>query len=254
MEVIFQLTKKYLPGFKPGILRKLSFDIHMVIVGLKPCLLIDTIAVSGIRRQIEELITHINSTTSCGSKDTIDIKILTIAEDYLLVNMHEIVLRIKDERYYINISSCLELPIIMDNSNTIKSMINNISAQLQNVFTETSDTTIKDIIIHSDWNITTIFGILLDYPVVYWYSDMVDVKTCLPHKDLINYQIINNFTGNNSLVERNVYSFTIPACVINDSLERYVNTWVSKQCECGKTNNVILKCKKTKVNLSSVLL
>jgi len=117
MEGIFQLTKKYLPGFKPGILRKLSFDIHMVIVGIKPCLLIDTIAVGGIRRQIEELITHINPTSSCGTKDKIDIKILRIAEDYLLVNLHEVVLRVKDERYYINISSCLELPTVMNNPN-----------------------------------------------------------------------------------------------------------------------------------------
>ena len=132
-------------------------------------------------------------------------------------------------------------------------MIQNISEQLEYTLTETSDTTIKDIKIHSDWNITTIFGILLDYPVVYWYGDMVDAKTCLSHKDLINYQIINTFTANNS-VERTVYSFTIPACVINESLERSVDLWVSKHCECGKTNNVILKCKKTDVNLSSVLL
>ena len=133
-------------------------------------------------------------------------------------------------------------------------MIKNISAQLENTLPETRDTTIKDIIIHSDWNITTIFGILLNYPVVYWYGDMVDAKTCLSHKDLINYQITNTFTAHNAVVERTVYSFTIPECVINESLQRSVDLWVSKHCECGKINNVILKCKKTKVNLSSVLL
>ena len=117
MEDLFQLTTKYLPGYKPGIIRKLSFDIHMVIVGIKPCLLIDTIAVGGTSRQIEELITKINVTDPCASKPKSIIKIFRIAEDYLLVNMHEILLRVKDERYYINVSACLQMPTVMNDIN-----------------------------------------------------------------------------------------------------------------------------------------
>ena len=133
-------------------------------------------------------------------------------------------------------------------------MITNIGAQLEDIFSKRSGAATGNIIIHSDWNITTIFGVLLDYPVVYWYDDTINVTTCLPHQDLMNYQVINSFKAKNSILERIVYSFTVPICVISDSLRCSLDAWASKTCDSGKASNVILTCKKTEVNLSSVIL
>ena len=133
-------------------------------------------------------------------------------------------------------------------------MIKNVVHRLQQIFCDSNRDTTKYLLVEPNWNLTTIFGFLLDYPTVYWFEDTKNGETCLSCKDLINYQVKPIETSDALLVSQRVYSFTVPLCVINDSLQRTIDTWFSHVNESTKKQNVILTCETTKVNFTSVLL
>ena len=50
-------------------------------------------------------------------------------------------------------------------------MTDHIEDQLKTFLDEKSEKIIFEVQLKDNWNITTIFGILIDYPIVYWYED-----------------------------------------------------------------------------------
>ena len=135
----------------------------------------------------------------------------------------------------------------------IELMAKEVYLQLMNMFDESSENISRSIQLSLHWNITTVFGVLLDYPVVYWYKDK-EGETCLGNKDLINFKLKNTAHIKTWAIERDVYSFTVPTCVINEELNSFVEKWLTQLLECANTHNVILTCEKNQVNLSTVLL
>ena len=133
-------------------------------------------------------------------------------------------------------------------------MIKDIVGQLDQIRSNTKDSKIYQIIAsHSDWNITTIFGILLDYPVVYWYEDNVNADTCLSCKDLTNYKL-NIVNSDAPLMDHSIYSFTIPMSVIDESIQNKIDQWISRVLEIGIMHKVKLNCERCNVNFSHILL
>ena len=114
MEVVLQLAFKCLPGFKRGTIKKLSYDIHLVIAGVKPSLLIDTIAVDRNLHKLDKFIEQLNSRINTSKAET-SLEILKIKEDYFVVNVKELLKRLEKERFYVDVSACLQLPIIITN-------------------------------------------------------------------------------------------------------------------------------------------
>ena len=137
---------------------------------------------------------------------------------------------------------------------SIQLMIEKITVQFRNILSDTNESEFQMISLEPEWNITTIFGILLDYPAVYWYEDIIDGKTCLSGKDLINYKLLNTISTKASLIHNVVFSFTIPRNVITSLVERAIEVWISQRCMSGEINKLILTCEKKEVNFSTVLL
>ena len=132
-------------------------------------------------------------------------------------------------------------------------MIKDIAGQLDQFRSNTKDSKIYQIIAsHSDWNITTIFGILLDYPVVYWYEDNVNANTCLSCKDLTNYKL-NIVNSGAHLMDHSIYSFTIPMSVIDEPIQNKIDQWISRVLEIGIMHKVILNRERCNVNFSQIL-
>jgi hypothetical protein len=77
----------------------------------------------------------------------------------------------------------------------------------------------------SGWNMSTLFGLLLNYPVVYYYSDIVCGNNCLAQVDLKCIQ-----SALQAGVDRKVtlFSFSFPLC-LQDLLSDAVHDWTRKK-------------------------
>jgi len=60
-----------------------------------------------------------------------------------------------------------------------------------------------------DVNRSTVFGLLLGYPVVYWYSNITSADNCLSHVPLRVFRIsaVDSVVDSHPTV---IYSFTVP--------------------------------------------
>ena len=71
---------------------------------------------------------------------------------------------------------------------------------------------------------------------------------------MLNLKLKSRATIKTWTIEREVYSFTIPQCVINEEVDSLVESWIITRHERAKLNKVILSCDKNIENLSTVLL
>lgn len=86
-----------------------------------------------------------------------------------------------------------------------------------------------------DINRSTVFGLLLGYPVVYWYSNVASADNCLSHVPLRMFRIsaVDNTADSKPTV---IYSFTVPQqlysqCqVLIDNWQEQLFTLASKLC------------------------
>ena len=134
-------------------------------------------------------------------------------------------------------------------------MIQNIDIQLRSFLPRPSYESEfqREITVKPEWNITTLFGLLLDYPVVYWYEDIEDGKTCLACKDLIRH--ILSYSSQESHSNKSpLVSFTIPKCVFNSSIEASIEGWITQCRELATVNKANISYEKELVNLSTIVL
>ena len=72
-------------------------------------------------------------------------------------------------------------------------------------------------------NRTTVFGYLLDYPVLYWYDN--DGENCLSMVPLINVKVTAEFGGDDLKVKDHLaWSFSYPDC-FQQTLSSRTSTW-----------------------------
>ena len=137
-----------------------------------------------------------------------------------------------------------------------KNMTQDIEIQLRSFLLHPSNESEfqREISVKPEWNITTLFGLLLDYPVVYWYEDIEDGKTCLACKDLIRYTINYNSLLESHSNKSSVVSFTIPKCVFSSSIESSIERWITECRELATINKANISCEKKQVNLSTIVL
>ena len=132
-------------------------------------------------------------------------------------------------------------------------MTDHIEDQLKTFLDEKSEKIIFEVQLNDNWNITTMFGILIDYPIVYWYEDE-NAETCLTANELLNIKLQTDITVKTWTVKREVYSFTVPVCLITEEVDSVVETWITSCQDHAKLNDLLLICDKNKVTLSTVIL
>ena len=254
MDEIFDSIIKHFPRLKREICKKLSFDVRMVALGIKPSLLIDTIAVNDDIAQFKKFIIEINTKAQVSFLKASSLKILCVKDDFFIVNLPDLLQTIDKRRIYIDVSSKLQEPtVITESSEPFELLRKDMIAFLTKMLIENTEDIVLNLQLKDNWNITTLFGIFIDYPVVYWY-EIEDLKTCLEFQNLINLKLKSRVRIKSWTIEREVYSFTIPQCVMNEEVDSFVESWILTRHERANLNEVILSCDKNIENLSTVLL
>lgn len=143
-----------------------------------------------------------------------NIKVLTLADDIFIVNVQKVVRPVKRNFYVVNVSGNLKAPALMESIDNIQNMLSSISKQLQSEAHE--------IVPEEDWCLTTAFGYLINYPVLYFQTKEPDFN-CLGSVDLKIFQIL--------LDDELVLSFSVPLELLNkhkfieNHIESYLKTY-----------------------------
>ena len=108
------MTRKHFPKMGSEKLRNLTINIYMVVIGVKPSFLIDTIAVRNYLPHFISLLQEIKVTSNIF-EETI-LRIVSIQDDYFIINVEESLARVPRDRRYVDVSSSLKMPVLISRS------------------------------------------------------------------------------------------------------------------------------------------
>ncbi|XP_062617690.1 UPF0739 protein C1orf74 homolog [Saccostrea cucullata] len=197
---------------------ELQSNIQFVDFGLKPAYLVD-FGVSTL-----ESVVNLVIDLKCSNLIHNNLKAVAIGMDYLIVNPEEFV-KLHSESLmvkFVDISSTNDTPKILDKNDVLELIISTCFSIVMEDGVASEYTEIKDV------NLSTVFGLLIGYPVVYWFdSDSLD--------RVGNPQVVQHVEvlGRRTDTQTNViYSFSFPDCLC--ALEEHVNKWFERWRENGK--------------------
>ena len=114
MESLKKMTRKHLPKIGSEKLRNLTTNIYMVVIGVKPSFLIDTIAVRNYLPHFISLLQEIKVASNIYERTTL--RIVSIQDDYFIINIEESLVRLQKDRQYVDVSSSLKMPVLISPS------------------------------------------------------------------------------------------------------------------------------------------
>ena len=194
---IMRITRKW---------KALSLNLLFLIQDLKPGFLWDLGSL-----QIEDLI---------SLKSIInDILIIDINTDYFITSRTKIqqhlTKMVENFPVLVDISGHLSDPIVASDEveDDMKTMIKEVQIQVSNKETVTMELDIQD-----GWNISSLYGLLLGFPVVYFY-DLKYQSNCLSNQDLSVFKV--------GLHKEWPISFSVPTNLLKAS-ELNIQQWIQK--------------------------
>ena len=152
-----------------------------------------------------------------------------------------------DSTKWIDVSQTLSEPHILTDQ-IILSQIYQMKSQVQAQIGRSLPNRSFCLKIDPTWNISTLFGLLLNYPVIYFYSDVQTGENCLKQVDLQCNKIFLNAGEKERML---AYSFTFPKALIQ-ICEPAVETWFEKLAH--NLNELVFEFEKEFVNLDCVLI
>jgi hypothetical protein len=216
---------------------EIKSNIEFVDFGLKTAYLLD-FGVNSLQPLVS-LITDLKN----HSYIRCHLKALEIGMDYVVINPEAFLSRhcdLDDLVKFVDISSTIEMPKILD----MNDALNNIKAVCFSLVDENAlSRTETDSV-----NLSTVFGILIGYPVVYWFdSDSL--------KSMGNSQVVRHVEVVGKRSDRQtdvVYSFSYPDSL--SLLEEHITKWFENWKDKGKWKHlfesIFLKCeRKTLVSM-----
>ncbi|XP_072025565.1 UPF0739 protein C1orf74 homolog [Amphiura filiformis] len=286
--------------------RAVACDIIAVCQGIKPGFLYDYGAVSShsLAALTSDVFQTISHEQSKGGKKC-DMCVITLEQDVMLVNIEALYRRLEEQEHcmesstsnIIDVSENLKSPQILSFSSPhgikLKQELHRFCAQCKQLLSKRNvDVKVAEVELPEteNFNLTTIFGLLIGYPVFYWYQGGAEAANCLDMVPLIVYEIVcdlrNNFTDSQSQTSHTydgfqsstkhcdgskaeslpskdddllksghaVYSFSIPECVSDHCRERIHSWFHNLQDGVTKTLITNLQMSQKTVNLPSVAL
>lgn len=188
---------------------EIKSNIQYVDFGLKPSYLLDF----GVKslQSLTNLVKDLNRNQLTESK----LKAVEIGMDYLIVNP-DLFLSTHVEHgdfiKFVDISSNRKTVEVLDKSEATDNII---STCFSMVTKESWDMTQAD-----DINLTSVFGYLIGYPVVYWFNSD-GLKSAGNSQDVQHSEVLGVRADGQTAV---VYSFSYPDS-LSDVLENHVNKW-----------------------------
>lgn len=106
-----------------------------------------------------------------------------------------------------------------------------------------------------DWNLCTVFGLLLDYPVTYWFDQTKSYENCLSMITLMVTTAMATWEKDGVCHSTSLYSFSVPADLFHKT-QSVLKIWSDGLQERFKKQHVFtnLTMSQTSVTLASVCL
>ena len=257
---------------KLSILQYVTANMLAVVLGIKPSFLLDKCNISSEKFAKVASILLLN-TKSMNEKHLFRILLFENGEiffiniasciDLMRSNLENLLNRNGDSAEHsrsriVNIHNSLNEPKVISGQDSLKieRIYLNLLEMLEK-FAETDTSIPKDnktvlvhrCVFHSDSNLCTVYGLLLNYPIVYWFDNLISEETCLDMTPLSVVKVGLLFSSNcmlksdaQSLKTKNmieIYSFSFPknlhACLIVN-LQKWKTALIEKISPIFDTN------------------
>ncbi|XP_054930898.1 UPF0739 protein C1orf74 homolog [Dermacentor andersoni] len=170
-----------------------------------------------------------------------DVRAVRLGRDVLLCNVPETLRRLEDASVdvkFVDVSAGLRSPNALASPPAgVRGMLSSLKRRLADVAASPcrSDVFVDLEPADGEWNLCTAFGVLLGYPVVYWFEGGADAGNCLAMEELNVVRVRSAPTAGRRDVARgtassaagmedDVYSFSFPVALGAD-LRPHVDAW-----------------------------
>ncbi|XP_029429933.1 UPF0739 protein C1orf74 homolog [Rhinatrema bivittatum] len=240
-------------GFSQAASLDLAAQLLAVDCGLRPAFLYDysTAEVAQVRKYVEAV--QATGLTQCP------MHLLAIAGNILILNAERAAARLEallgGDIFIIDVSAWRSCPTVCDPGivDQIKAYIRGILNHLKALEIDSAETVSLSEMCSPDWNLCTVFGILLGYPASYWFSTERGFENCLPLVPLRVFSVEASWPAISSRFR--LYSFSVPEALCFP-LEEHLDAWSEnlKRALKGQTNFQDLSVTTETVSLAAVAL
>lgn len=258
-EIVVAAAKKYLSTRRKSLSLSKILDLFTQVLavdlGLKPALLYDANCTSS--EQVQQYLSSLQSSQLVSkSLFTLDLKgnTLIVNQEIALFYISEIL-----SGCYVgvvDVSLSQKMPVLYDLSRgEFVNMVQKLQLLIKG-FEPHDDC--KPLYVGEqceDWNLCTIFGILLGYPVSYWFDQNKSFENCLSMTTLMVTAASATWEGDTASNTSCLYSFSVPADLLHKT-QPLLKNWNSRLIERFKKQQVLtnLNISQTSVTLASVCL
>ena len=233
-------------------IKNLALNVYLVLVGLKPAYLLDQNPF-GSKDDIETKLTLLDRLVhDISIKFTSKSLLCAISireEDIIIINTEFVLSNLDDNNtLLVDISSDLKEPRVLTDQAAMTFINQMVSSTIMQLKSKTQTCSFQ-LQTEATWNISTLFGILLNYPVVYYYSDFSDCTNCLGHVDLCSHKLLLQLDDQTD--PKLIYSFTYPV-KLREMCADKTEMWTQKLMQQFPSFRFTLET--TTVNLDVVLL
>ncbi|XP_066482103.1 UPF0739 protein C1orf74 homolog [Tiliqua scincoides] len=190
---------------------RLAGEILAVADGLKPAFLYDYNSAG-----ITQILSYVQELQTIGQLEC-RLHVLSIADNVLIINVDMMLewlemLLLQNSVPFVDISACRTCPGICDLEVVvaIKGHISEILNHIKAVAAGASRLLSSSEVFAPEWNLCTLFGVLLGYPASYSFPAQKSFDNCLPMVPLRVFTIEATFSRINDNFRVPFYSFSIP--------------------------------------------
>lgn len=256
-EIVVAAAKKYLTRRKSLALSKsldLFTQVLAVDLGLKPALLYDSNCASS--EQVQQYLSSLQSSQLVSKS----LFILDLNGNILIVNQETVLFHINEilsegNMGVVDVSHLLKSPVLYDLS---RGEFVNMVQKLQLIIKGFEQDNCKPLYVGEqceDWNLCMIFGLLLGYPVTYWFDQNKSYENCLSMTTLLVTKAAATWETDAASHTFCLYSFSVPVDLFHKT-QSLVKNWNNRLQERFEKQHVLtnLNISQTSVTLASVCL
>lgn len=201
----------------------LAVQVLAVDLGIKPAFLYDIN--NACAEQIQQ---YVNSLQKAGSL-TDTLQIISISGNTLIVNSnlmkaHLVEVLEKKSLLTVDVGLWKKQPSLITMDSKTKHMVKAVLEVFDNINTHDSVLKVIDEEMCDRWNLCTLFGILLGYPVVYWFDQEQSYENCLSMVPLVVNKILVSWTVCDEKHSSCLYSFSVPEVLWSD-VDSHIKQW-----------------------------
>ncbi|XP_019369602.1 PREDICTED: UPF0739 protein C1orf74 homolog [Gavialis gangeticus] len=198
-------------GLSPAGCLHLAGEILAVASGLKPAFLYDYNAVG-----VEQVRDYLRQVQDIGLTRH-PLHLLSIADNILILNLEKTVLHLeslllRSKVLLVDVSASRECPRLCEPEqvDSLKGHVSDLLAHVKAVERVASQPVSTSQIFSADWNLCTVFGVLLGYPASYVFNAEKGFENCLSLTPLRVFTVQASCPRISKDLRVHIYSFSVP--------------------------------------------